>query len=100
GVGDAFLDSWQRSGNVDDLEFAIRLADALTECAIVEGPHAWWRFIEHRAAEPLLEPGVGWMQGAAGIAAFLFRICRVGRLGRGAQAVPRVDNWWALPMPA
>ncbi len=99
GVGDAFLDSWQRSGNTGDFEFAIRLADALIERAIIEGTHAWWQFTEHRAAEPLLPPGVGWMQGTAGIAAYLFRICRVSKLGRDADAVPRLDNWWALLPP-
>jgi hypothetical protein len=34
------------------------------------------------------------MQGAAGIAAFLFRIERV--LDGSHEAVERMDNWWAL----
>jgi hypothetical protein len=97
GVGDAFLDSWQRTGNNDDLDFAVDLADALVERAIIDGDHAWWQFIEHRAAEPQLPPGVGWMQGAAGIAAYLFRICRLTTNGRTAQTTPRLDNWWMLP---
>ncbi|WP_219633604.1 hypothetical protein [Nocardioides marinisabuli] len=63
------------------------------------GPHAWWRFVEHRAAEPLLPPGVGWMQGAAGIAAYLARLARVLREGREAPAVARLDSWWVLPPP-
>lgn len=96
GVGDVFLDAWHRSGDPDDLAFARRLADALTERAMVAGPHACWRFLEHRAEEPLLPPGVGWMQGAAGIAAFLFHLDRVEREGSAAQAVPRMDNWWAV----
>ena len=96
GVGEVFLDSWQRAGDQDDLEFALRLADTLVERAAVEGPYAYWRFLEHRAAEPLLPPGVGWMQGAAGIAAFLLRVSRVMREGRDAGTVPRIDNWWAL----
>ncbi len=98
GVGDAFLDSWQRTGHDQDLEFARRLADTLVERAVREGSHAWWRFIEHHAEEPLLPPGVGWMQGTAGIAAFLFRIGRIGgieRDGRHAATVTRMDNWWA-----
>jgi hypothetical protein len=94
GVGDVFLDSWHRNGDEQDLEFAVRLADALVERAIHDGPSAYWRFIEHRNEEPLLPPGVGWMQGAAGIAAYLFRIERV--LGGGTAAVERMDNWWAL----
>ncbi|MFL6140621.1 MAG: lanthionine synthetase LanC family protein [Labedaea sp.] len=98
GVGEVFLDSWQRAGNEDDLEFALRLADTLVERAVLDGSRAYWRFIEHREPEPLLPPGVGWMQGAAGIAAFLFRVSRVVRDGRNAAPVPRMDTWWALPM--
>ena len=97
GVADVFLDSWQRSGDERDLEFALRLADTLVERAVVDGPYAYWRFIEHRAPEPLLPPGVGWMQGAAGIAAYLFRVSRVPRDGRQADSSPRMDNWFALP---
>jgi hypothetical protein len=41
--------------------------------ALRDGGHACWRFIEHHAEDPLLPPGVGWMQGAAGIAGYLFR---------------------------
>ncbi|MEP6816011.1 MAG: lanthionine synthetase LanC family protein [Marmoricola sp.] len=100
GVGEVFLDSWHRAGDDQDLEFAVQLADTLVERAVVEGPHTYWRFVEHRAPEPLLPPGVGWMQGAAGIAAFLFRVSRVlqgGLDGRDAATVARMDTWWALP---
>jgi hypothetical protein len=37
------------------------------------------------------------MQGAAGIAAYLFRLARVLEQGRDADAVARMDTWWALP---
>lgn len=97
GVGDVLLDSWQLLGHAEDVELALRLADTLLERAVREGPHAYWRFVEHRATEPLLPPGVGWMQGAAGIAAFLFRAARVVDRGRTAPAVARMDTWWALP---
>lgn len=97
GVGDIFLDAWQQRGHDADLDFAMRLADALVRRAEVHGPHAWWRFVEHRAASPLLPPGVGWMQGAAGIAAYLFRVDRVLAHGLTAAAVPRLDTWWAGP---
>ncbi|MFC3451654.1 lanthionine synthetase LanC family protein [Amycolatopsis speibonae] len=100
GVGEVFLDSWQRFGRTDDLEFAVHLADTLVERAVRDGPHAYWRFIEHLGPEPLLPPGVGWMQGSAGIAAFLFRISRVLRDGRDATPVTRMDSWWALPTPS
>lgn len=97
GVGEVFLDAWQGSGEAAELDFAVRLAGALVERAVWADDRACWRFVEHRAAEPLLPPGVGWMQGAAGIVAFLFRINRVLRDGRDAPAAGRMDNWWALP---
>jgi len=37
------------------------------------------------------------MQGAAGISAYLFRLARVLEQGRDAEAVARMDTWWALP---
>jgi lantibiotic modifying enzyme len=97
GVGDVFLDSYQRAGDPADLEFAVVMADALVERAIVDGDRACWRFLEHRSPEPLLPPGVGWMQGAAGISAYLLRIARVLSEGVRAPTVARLDNWWAVP---
>jgi hypothetical protein len=97
GVGEVFLDSWQRNGNGDDLEFACHLADTLVDRAMGDGEHAYWRFVEHRAKEPLLPPGVGWMQGTAGIAAFLFRTARI--VAGDRAVVARMDNWWALERP-
>jgi hypothetical protein len=95
GVGEIFLNHWQHGGEPDDLRFALHLADTVVEHAVLAGPHAYWRFTEHRAAEPLLPPGVGWYQGAAGIAAFLFHVDRVERDGRAAAVAPRMDTWWA-----
>ena len=46
---------------------------------------------------PLLPPGTSWMQGAAGIAAFLLRLARVLDNGLGAPVVDRPDQWWAVP---
>jgi hypothetical protein len=90
GVGDVFLDTCDKQ----DLEFATHLGDALVARAMRDGESAYWRFIEHKNDEPLLPPGVGWMQGAAGIAAYLFRLDRA--LGGDRRAVERMDNWWAL----
>ena len=98
GVGDVFLDAWQRGGDPDDLAFALTLADALVERAYRDGDRAWWRFVEHRKPDPLLPPGVGWMQGVAGIASYLFRAARLARDGRQAPAAVRMDNWWTLPV--
>ncbi|WP_202869873.1 lanthionine synthetase LanC family protein [Kribbella caucasensis] len=103
GVGEVFLDSWHRSGEPGDLEFALHLADVLVERAIREGPHAYWRFIEHRADPPLLPPSVGWMRGAAGIAAFLFHAARAADAptadASSAPPVPRMDTWWNCAQP-
>jgi lantibiotic modifying enzyme len=102
GVGDVVLSMWQRHGHDDELAFAVTLADALVERSISERSadgvdHTYWRFVEHRNDDPLLPPGVGWMQGVAGIAAYLFRIARVLEQGRTAPAVARMDTWWSLP---
>ena len=97
GVVDVLLDAWQAGGPDEELDFALHLCDGLVERALVDGEHAWWRFVEHRNEDPLLPPGVGWMQGAAGIAAVLLRAARVVEQGRDAGAVRRMDNWWALP---
>lgn len=94
GAGDALLDAWHRDRDEQDLEFAVRLGDALVERAFHDDGTAYWRFVEHRNEEPLLPPGVGWMQGAAGIAAYLFRLQRT--LDGGTDAVERMENWWAL----
>lgn len=96
GVCEVFLDSWHRGGDPDDLAFAVELADTLVERAVRDDAGARWRFIEHRNDEPLLPPGVGWMQGAAGIAASLFHASRVAEDGTAARPVARMDTWWAL----
>jgi hypothetical protein len=71
GVGDLALTAGR-------LDLAARCADALVERAVRdgEGDLACWRFVEHRNVDPLLPPDPGWMQGAAGISAFLFRYDR------------------------
>jgi len=65
-----------------DRELAVALADDLVSRAYVEGDRAYWRFTEHRNEDPLLPPGVGWMQGAAGIAGYLLEV--VSSLGPAA----------------
>ena len=80
------------------LQAARTMADALTERAIRNQTGAFWRFTEHRQDPPLLPPGTSWMQGAAGIAAFLLRMARVMDNGlTGAPVVDRPDQWWAVP---
>ena len=97
GAGDVVLNVWQRHGRDEDLAFARLLGDALVDRAVTDDEHAYWRFVEHRNDDPLLPPGPGWMQGAAGIAAYLFRLARLLEQGPEAEAVARMDTWWALP---
>jgi hypothetical protein len=100
GVGDVVLNIWQRHGVADDLAFATTLADAIVDRALTDDQHpghVYWRFVEHRNEDPLLPPGVGYMQGSAGIAAYLFRFARLLEQGRSGEAVARMDTWWALP---
>jgi lantibiotic modifying enzyme len=101
GVGDVLLDAAQddddpaRAGRW--LAGAVTMADALVERALRDGDGAYWRFIEYRDDPPLLAPGTSWMQGAAGIAAYLLRIARVLDEGLTAPVVDRPDEWWAVP---
>jgi lantibiotic modifying enzyme len=101
GVGDVLLDAAQDSsdparGNVL-LDAARTMGDALVERAVRDPAGACWRFLEHRVDPPLLPPGIGWMQGAAGIAAYLLRLARVLQDGLGTPVVDRPDQWWAVP---
>ncbi len=111
GVGDILLDAAQdradqpgadpdgagqaRAGRL--LLGARTMADALAERAIRDRAGARWRFTEHRQDPPLLPPGTSWMQGAAGIAAFLLRMARIMDHGLTAPVVDRPDQWWAVP---
>jgi lantibiotic modifying enzyme len=104
GVGDALLDAAQDSHDserTDELLHAARtMGDALVERAIRDGAGARWRFVEYRDDPPLLPPGTSWMQGAAGIAAYLLRLSRVLQDGpSAAHVVDRPDQWWAIPPP-
>ena len=101
GVGDVLLDAAQdcadqaRAGQL--LQAARTMADALAERAISDQAGARWRFTEHRQDPPLLPPGTSWMQGAAGIAAFLLRLARVIQDGPATPVIDRPDQWWAVP---
>jgi len=101
GVGDVLLDAAQdcgdpaRAGRL--LRGARTMADALAERAICDEAGARWRFTEHRQDPPLLPPRTSWMQGAAGIAAFLLRLARIIEDGLSSPVVDRPDQWWAVP---
>jgi hypothetical protein len=101
GVGDVLLDAAQEAqdpilaGRL--LAAARTMGDALLDRAIHHDAGAFWRFVEHRQDPPHLPPGTSWMQGAAGIAAFLLRLARVVEDGLDATVVDRPDEWWAVP---
>jgi lantibiotic modifying enzyme len=101
GVGDVLLDAAQDCSDQARAEKLLRsartMADALAGRAIRDQAGARWRFIEHRRDPPLLPPGTSWMQGAAGITAFLLRLARVLETGPTAPVVDRPDQWWAVP---
>ena len=101
GVGDVLLDAAQDctdpAAAAPLLQAARTMADALAERAIRDEAGARWRFLEHRQDPPLLPPGTSWMQGAAGIAAFLLRVARVVENGLDTPVIDRPDQWWAVP---
>jgi len=101
GVGEALLDAAQDSPDPGRARYLLAAArtmgDALVERAVVDADGARWRFVEHRRTPPLLPPGTSWMQGAAGISAYLLRLSRVLDEGTTAPVVDRPDQWWAVP---
>lgn len=101
GVGDVLLDAAQDQPDPERAETLLRgarrMGDALVERAIRDESGARWRFVEYRDDEPLLPPGTAWMQGAAGIAAYLLRLARFIETGPDAPVVDRPDQWWAVP---
>ncbi len=101
GVADVLLDAAQDCAGHAQAEVLLKAActmgDALAERAIRDQAGARWRFTEHRQDPPLLPPGTSWMQGAAGIAAFLLRLARVLENGLSAPVIDRPDQWWAVP---
>jgi lantibiotic modifying enzyme len=101
GVGDVLLDAFQDCPDPAlaqaFLDGARTMGDALVQRAIRDEAGARWRFLEHRQDPPQLPPGTCWMQGAAGIAAYLLRLAHVIQQGPSAPVVDRPDQWWAVP---
>jgi lantibiotic modifying enzyme len=99
GVLEATLNTAQDGGHETHVDFADQLAGALVGRA-VESPrnpaHRYWQFREHRVDPPDLDPGVGWMQGAAGIASTLSRYASVKDHGLTAPRLPLPDDWWMV----
>jgi hypothetical protein len=101
GVGDVLLDAAQdcldQARGELLLQAAQTMGDALVDRAICDEAGARWQFVEYRQDPPLLPPATSWMQGAAGIAAFLLRLARVIENGPTATVIDRPDQWWAVP---
>ncbi|MFN8148620.1 MAG: lanthionine synthetase LanC family protein, partial [Candidatus Nanopelagicales bacterium] len=101
GVGEMLLDAAQAAEDpayADELvAAAVVMADAIADRAITDAAGTRWRFVQHRNDDPLLPPNTSWMQGSAGIAAFLLRLARVLDDGLGAPVVVAADRWWAVP---
>ncbi len=97
GVLNATLNRAQGTGDATHLRFAGRLAAALVDRAVrspADDDLCYWRFHEHRVDPPELDPGVGWMQGAAGIASALARYARIRDRGLATLSLSLPDDWW------
>jgi hypothetical protein len=96
---DATLNRAQATGDATHLAFADRLAAAVVGRAVrspAENDLRYWRFHEHRIDPPELDPGVGWMQGAAGIASALDRYARIREQGLTTPHLSLPDDWWMV----
>jgi lantibiotic modifying enzyme len=89
GVGELALDRYQQGGGQQWLAWAQTLARDVLDRCIADESGVRWSQTEHTLSPPELEPAVGWMQGAAGIASWLLRLARLQRDGPSAQRI-----WW------
>lgn len=79
GVAEFFLDLHQAEGEPSDLEFSRRVTRELVARATRDELGARWLQAEHRARPAELAAQTGWMQGAAGIGAWLLRLASFER---------------------
>lgn len=86
------LDRYQETGDIEWLEWAADLAGDVLDRRIDDGAGIRWSNTEHRLSPPELEPDLGWMQGAAGIACWLLRLARVQREGVSARQIRWPDR--------
>jgi lantibiotic modifying enzyme len=92
GVGELALDHYQATGETAWLDWADDLAGDVLGHATAVGDDLCWSNLEHTVANPVLPPQAGWMQGTAGVAAFLLRLARVHRDGPEAPRLPWPDR--------
>jgi len=92
GVGEMALDRYQETGDTQWLAWAVTLARDVLDRCIADESGIRWSHTEHRLNPPGLEPRLGWMQGAAGIACWLLRLVRVERDGVSARRIRWPDR--------
>jgi lantibiotic modifying enzyme len=92
GVGELALDRYQESSDPGWLDFASVLARDVLSRRVTDAAGVRWSNTEFRANPPELEPFVGLMQGAAGIAGWLMRFARVHRDGPEAYRIKWPDR--------
>ena len=92
GVGELALDRFQATGDEEWLSWADTLAEDVLNRTVDRDSGYAWQNTEHTADPPELAAEPGYMQGAAGIAAFLLRLVRVHETGRDAQRVAWPDR--------
>ncbi len=92
GVGEIALDWYAETADPQWLAWADELAADVMNRRIADAAGVRWSHTEHRAQPPDLEPAVGWMQGAAGIAGWLLRLTRVHAAGAGATRLTWPDS--------
>jgi lantibiotic modifying enzyme len=93
GVGEMVLDRFQESRDPAWLEWADVLAGDVLDRTLRDRAGARWSHTEHKKVPPDLPPTPGWMQGAAGIAAWLLRLTRVHE-DAGARRIRWPDRPW------
>ncbi len=74
GIGRFFLDMYRRSGQKRYWDAAERCAQVILKNAVRDEQGARWVHAEHRVLPQEVYAQTGWMQGAAGIAAFLIEM--------------------------
>lgn len=74
GIGRFFLDAYRRTGEGKYFEAAERCAKTILAKAVRDERGARWIHAEHRVKPEEVVAQTGWMQGAAGIAAFLLEM--------------------------
>jgi lantibiotic modifying enzyme len=74
GIGRFFLDMYRRTNDAKYLGKAKQCADVILKSATKDEQGARWTFAEHRVKPDETSAQTGWMQGAAGIAAFLMEM--------------------------